>query len=349
MKRGKWEPNPAVRDELERFILNDQSRLGQVYRLTRQGLSAREIAETLGVSTSNFVWNNSRIVDALLDGKLSYASAFANSTATRFRSIARHPSLSGHAVAYLDACVEELERRVERPPMPPNAQDSSLSRDREVQPLNEPSAEADEAQRSSVLRHLEDLEGQLASARASLDALRQLLEEPLGDSREVESAASDPSDSRIQRSKQARWTRDSAELALKQAATMAYPLSAASYDQLRQERLVRGPSAAWFSSEYGGWIAACNSAGVEAGRSPGPGSGSRWTDEDALSELARFLSSYPKSSSTETYDAWARNQEESPSAGTIMSRFGSWSETKRLAIQRFSPKASSEVDGRDQV
>ena len=114
MTRGKWEPSPAVRDELEKLILSDQSRLGQVYRLTRQGLDAKEIARTLGVSTSNFVWNYSRIVDALLDGKLSYAPAFASSSATRFRSLARDPALSGESIAYLDECVAELERRSER-------------------------------------------------------------------------------------------------------------------------------------------------------------------------------------------------------------------------------------------
>ena len=130
---------------------------------------------------------------------------------------------------------------------------------------------------------------------------------------------------------------------------MAYPLSAASYDRLRQERLVRGPSAAWLANEYGGWIAACDSAGVEAGRAPGHASGSRWTDEDVLSELGRFLANNPTTSSTETYDRWARNQEESPSAGTIMSRFGSWTEAKRRALKRLSDDSTNAgaAEGRD--
>ena len=353
MTSGKWEPSPTVRDELERFILNDQSRLGQVFRLTRQGLTAKEIAEKLEVPTSNFVWNYSRIVDALLDGKLSYAASFASTTATRFRSIARHPSVSDQAVGYLSACAEELERRSERPDLrPPNVQAPSRFRDNEEQSsLNESSDDKTEANRNSVIRQLEDLEGQLASVRASLDTLRQaILAERLVDSETVEPAAKDFADVRIQKSKQPRWTRDTAERALKQAATMAYPLSAASYDRLRQDRLVRGPSAAWLSGEYGSWIAACDSAGVEAGRAPGPGSRSRWTDEDALSELARFLSQNPITSSTETYDAWARSQEEAPSAGTIMSRFGSWTETKRLAFMRLSgdsQNATSPIEERD--
>lgn len=47
------------RAEIERYLAEDPTRLGDVYRGLQQELDADEIAEDLGVSTSGFVWNHS--------------------------------------------------------------------------------------------------------------------------------------------------------------------------------------------------------------------------------------------------------------------------------------------------
>lgn len=63
-------PSDAVRKELEQFLQNDSSKMGDVYRLTRRGLNADQIANELGVNTSGFVSNNRTKANALLEGSI---------------------------------------------------------------------------------------------------------------------------------------------------------------------------------------------------------------------------------------------------------------------------------------
>ena len=108
---GPVRPNEAVRDELGRFLEEDQSRLGEVYRAQGRGLTADEIAAELEVESSNFVWSYNRYVKALLQGDLPTAPTVALSTGRRFRSILKKGRLSPESVRVLEWNLTELERR----------------------------------------------------------------------------------------------------------------------------------------------------------------------------------------------------------------------------------------------
>lgn len=89
----------------------DESRLGEVYRALNRGLSADEIAAELEVSTSNFVWNYTKTLRALLHGELPTAPTVALGVARKFRSLLRRRDLSVPVRNYLQFNLLELERR----------------------------------------------------------------------------------------------------------------------------------------------------------------------------------------------------------------------------------------------
>ena len=108
---GPIQPSPEIRAELVSLLEADDSRLGEVYRGLQRALDANAIADELGVGTSNFVWNQERIVKALLNGDLPGAPTVALGTARKFRAILRSARLSSGARAYLETNLRELERR----------------------------------------------------------------------------------------------------------------------------------------------------------------------------------------------------------------------------------------------
>jgi len=106
-------PSPDVLAELVRFLEQDESRLGQVYRLNAPGRTADSIATELGVATSNFVWNVTRLADAILEGDLPTAPTLAVQFARKFRAMLRSRHWSPAARAYLERKLQELEGRAE--------------------------------------------------------------------------------------------------------------------------------------------------------------------------------------------------------------------------------------------
>jgi hypothetical protein len=315
-------PSETVHEELVAYVRRDESRLGQVYRLVTDGLTPEEVATTLGVSTSNFVWNYSKITSALLDRELPTAHTFAKATATRFRSIARDPHLSTETRTYIWSCIEELERRasVERQAVNPAPHSQTREFERPSAPM---SGHRKSIRRSELMAAVEAVRAQIKSANLELSRIHD----------ELKLLQSGTPSAMNEDRPAARWSSADAQDALREAATMAYPLSAAAYDQLRRENLVAGPSAAWIAATFNGWIAACDEVGVEAGRSSVMTAGSKWTDSELLAELLDFLAQNRGSTSTESYDQWARHREDAPSAGTIIGRFGTWANAKAFALR----------------
>lgn len=72
----------AVRSELEGIFQRDQSKVGEVYRLTRQGLTPPQIAEAMGRKTSGYVANDRAVTRAVLDGHLPGGSQYCRQTAS---------------------------------------------------------------------------------------------------------------------------------------------------------------------------------------------------------------------------------------------------------------------------
>lgn len=113
LEEGPTRPNDEVRAELEAFLEDDQSRLGQVYRALQRDLDAGAIAAELEIGTSSFVWNYERIIKAVLDGNLPKAPTVALGAARRYRSILKSARLSAAARSYLETNLRELERRAD--------------------------------------------------------------------------------------------------------------------------------------------------------------------------------------------------------------------------------------------
>lgn len=77
----------SIRAELETYLSQDPSRLGDVFRGLQEQLHAETIAGNLGVSTSNFVWNYSQIIDSLLERELPTAPTMALQAARKYRAL----------------------------------------------------------------------------------------------------------------------------------------------------------------------------------------------------------------------------------------------------------------------
>jgi hypothetical protein len=107
---GPAAPTQEVRVELGALLAADDTRLGQVYNCLEQGLGAVAIAQQLGVATTGFVWNQRRIIRALLDNDLPTAPTVASTAARTFRSLLRRKSVSAGTRSYIENIIDELER-----------------------------------------------------------------------------------------------------------------------------------------------------------------------------------------------------------------------------------------------
>jgi len=110
---GPRKPSEDVRREVEALLDGDNTRLGEVYRALQRGLTQEAIAAELEVASSNFVWNYNQIIRAMLDGDLPRAPTVVLSVARKFRTILKSSHLSAQLHSYLQANLDELERRAD--------------------------------------------------------------------------------------------------------------------------------------------------------------------------------------------------------------------------------------------
>ena len=111
---GPVQPGEEVRNELRGYLAADSSRVGEVYRLIEEGLAPDAIAERLEGGAAG-AWQYRRMVRALLDGNLPTAPTIALAAARRYRTMLKTPALSAAARSYLQANLNELERRASDP------------------------------------------------------------------------------------------------------------------------------------------------------------------------------------------------------------------------------------------
>ena len=136
------------------------------------------------------------------------------------------------------------------------------------------------------------------------------------------------------RSPDAIWPDSQIIEVLREAATMAYPLTIDQYESMRESGLLRGPAVAVLYRRFGSWVAACLAAGVESGRptlSPG---GLKFTNSDVLGSIESFLRLHGSDATGKAYAEWARQHVDAPSMGTVTMRFGTWNEAKRQLYSR---------------
>jgi CBS domain-containing protein len=104
------QPSDEVRKELREYLEADSTRIGEMYRLTEEGLDSDAIAERLGKGAGG-QWKYARMVRALLDGDLPTAPTIARQAADRYRTVLKMPGLSAATRAYLQTNLDELNRR----------------------------------------------------------------------------------------------------------------------------------------------------------------------------------------------------------------------------------------------
>lgn len=97
-----------VRAELEQMLDLDDSRLGEVFRLTREGLDPPAIATRLGVSTSGFVANYRAVTAAILDGRIPRGVTMRQQIAAQITTRLRRSAFSEPTRDHLLGVVEQL-------------------------------------------------------------------------------------------------------------------------------------------------------------------------------------------------------------------------------------------------
>ena len=135
-----------------------------------------------------------------------------------------------------------------------------------------------------------------------------------------------------------KWANDKALDALRTAATMAFPLRGSDYSDLRSQRLVSGPSLAWFIQSFGSWSSACQAADVEAGASS-----EGWTpyrEADVSQALQDFFEAHDDNATSDDYITWA-HQSGAPGIGPVLRRQGNWTAIRR----RFGSASAEEPFG----
>lgn len=103
-------PSESIVGELQRVLRDDETRLGEVFRLTQRGLNPDQIAGELGVSTSGFVSNYRRSATTLLTGVMP-SPGIARQTAGRARSLAKLTGLMSETRDYLAQLAAALDGR----------------------------------------------------------------------------------------------------------------------------------------------------------------------------------------------------------------------------------------------
>lgn len=97
------------RAEISRFLADDETRLGDVYRWRNEGLSAQEMAQQANVPSIGFTYSYGQQLDALLDGQLPINSAhLARQTAARVRAWLKKHSWTPGTEEYLRTLEERL-------------------------------------------------------------------------------------------------------------------------------------------------------------------------------------------------------------------------------------------------
>jgi hypothetical protein len=110
------ELNDQVAAEVRAALLEDQTRMGDVYRGVAAGKSNDEIATELGTQTSRFVWKYMRFARAIETGQLPTAPTMireCGTATTGFLNRHRH-RLSAETVAVLETRISQLREALER-------------------------------------------------------------------------------------------------------------------------------------------------------------------------------------------------------------------------------------------
>ncbi|WP_220699266.1 homing endonuclease associated repeat-containing protein [Nocardioides cavernaquae] len=112
------------------------------------------------------------------------------------------------------------------------------------------------------------------------------------------------------------------------AAEVGAPLPVTAYDAWRKAGDRDCASGTLVIRRLGSWNAACEAAGVATNKTRS--TSRRWTDEEVVAIVARYLTADGSPGSYAGYVDWARETEGVPSGPTLRQRFA-WNEVKERA------------------
>jgi hypothetical protein len=110
------------------------------------------------------------------------------------------------------------------------------------------------------------------------------------------------------------------------AAELGEPLTAGAYDTWQRGRDAASP--ALVIRRFGSWIEACSRAGVATNKTRS--TSRRWSDDEVVAIVRRYLRAPGSTGSFADYSAWARGEDGVPSGATLRQR-SSWAELKDRA------------------
>jgi len=138
---------------------------------------------------------------------------------------------------------------------------------------------------------------------------------------------------RTEISNNTKWSSEQILFALRQAAKKTSPLTREAYDRLVASKSVIGPVGSRIVHIYKTWSIACAIAGVESGEAVRNYYEKEFTTNDLVEALAQFIQEN-ESLSPDSYDKWESQRQGLPSGITIRLKFGTWTASRRRALQR---------------
>lgn len=132
-------------------------------------------------------------------------------------------------------------------------------------------------------------------------------------------------------------TRERAKAALQAASLMTGALSHQSYTTLVREGRVKGPSVARIVQLFGSWTAACAVVGVTSGEPLRKNYERRWTADEVLVHVTKFLREPDYKGASHQYDTWravVNSDGTVPSLGTVRNLVGgTWRDIRTRALR----------------
>lgn len=131
-----------------------------------------------------------------------------------------------------------------------------------------------------------------------------------------------------------KFSDDQCLVALREAQTFSFPLSAKVYASLVRSGNVNGPSVPLLNVRFGSWKRACQLAGVESGEAARDNYDIQFTDQEILLFVRRFL--YEQEDGNWSLSQYVKWREEycvdAPSMALIRNRLGGWIQVRIAAI-----------------
>lgn len=98
-----------VKAELVAALLDDESRLGEVYRLLQEGLTPEQMAERMGIPSALYATRYRKQLEAILDGRMPSSTHLASQTADRVRRWQRSKDWTPPAREHLESLLMGLD------------------------------------------------------------------------------------------------------------------------------------------------------------------------------------------------------------------------------------------------